>query len=281
MGVLSHPTVKRWSDRLALLLFSALLTVAAAFLLVPLVISAVLSFDARSFVGRFPPPALSLRWYRSLAENSAYADGFFVSLQIGLAATVLATIIGALAALFLDRYRFPGRAGLETALLSPKFVPTVVIGFALLTTAGALGIIDGWWRLLAGHLVITLPFTVRATLAALVGVRRSLVEAAMTLGASELRAYWDVVLPLARSGLVSGAVFAFVMSFDEVALSLFLSDPFSQTLPVVLVSEMRANLSLTIAAVSTLLVGLTVALVVLLARFVGFGRLFGEGIYRP
>jgi putative spermidine/putrescine transport system permease protein len=133
----------------------------------------------------------------------------------------------------------------------------------------------------AGHLIITLPFTVRATLAALVGVRRSLVEAATSLGASEARAYWDIVIPLVRSGILSGALFAFVMSFDEVALSLFLSDPSSQTLPVVLVSEMRANLSLTIAAVSTILVGATVIIVALLAWFVGLGRVFGQGIYRP
>jgi putative spermidine/putrescine transport system permease protein len=273
--------MKRLGDHIATGLFAALFVLVLAFLLVPLAISVILSFDGRSFIGKFPPPRYSLRWYESLAGNSAYYDAFLVSLQIGLIATVIATVAGGAAALFLTRYDFPGRGSLETALLSPKFVPTVVIGFALLSTAGALGIVDGWWRLVAGHLIVTLPFTVRATLAALVGVRRSLLEAAQTLGASEWRAYWDITLPLARSGIVSGALFAFVMSFDEVALSLFLSDPFSQTLPVVLVSEMRANLSLTIAAVSTILVGATVFLVILLARFAGLGRLFGEGIYRP
>jgi putative spermidine/putrescine transport system permease protein len=265
----------------AALLFWALLVAVIAFLLVPLVISVVLSFDARSFVGSFPPPRLSLRWFQSLAGNISYADGLWISLQIGVLATVLATVLGGAAAFFLDRYEFPGRHVMETALLSPKFVPTVVIGFALLGAASALQIFDGWWRLLAGHLIITIPFTVRATLAALVGVRRSLVEAATSLGANEPRAYWDVVIPLARSGILSGALFAFVMSFDEVALSLFLSDPSSQTLPVVLVSEMRANLSLAIAAVSTILVGATVFVVALLAWFVGLGRVFGQGIYRP
>jgi putative spermidine/putrescine transport system permease protein len=273
--------MKRLGDSVATLLFVAVLGSTLAFLLVPLIVSIVLSFDARSFVGSFPPPRLSLRWYRDIVDNPGYQDGFWISLQIGLLATLLATVFGGAAALFLERYSFRGRNVLEIALLSPKFVPTVVIGFALLGAAGALQIVDGWWRLLAGHLIITMPFTVRATLAALVGVRKSMFEAALTLGASEPRAYLDIVMPLARSGIVSGALFAFVMSFDEVAVSLFLSDPFTQTLPVVLVAEMRANLSLTIAAVSSLLIGATLLLVLLLDRYVGLNRVFGEGIYRP
>jgi putative spermidine/putrescine transport system permease protein len=128
--------------------------------------------------------------------------------------------------------------------------------------------------------IITLPFTVRAALAGLVGVRRSLVEAAMSLGATEGRAMLDVVVPLARTGMVSGALFAFALSFDEVAVSIFLSDPFTTTLPVALVAEMRANLNLTIAAVSTLFVVLTVALILVLDWLVGLDRVIGYGIYR-
>lgn len=272
--------MKRLLDRLAALLFGALFALALGFLVVPTLVALVLSFDARDFLGPFPPPSLSLRWYRALAGNEAYLDGLKVSLQIGAVATLVSLVAGAMAAVAIDRYALPWRDGIEAALLSPKFVPTVVIGFALLGLLSLLGLRDGWWRLLAGHIVITLPFTVRATLAALVGVRPSLVEAAMSLGAREGRALVDVVLPLARTGIVSGAIFAFVLSFDEVAVSLFLSDPFTTTLPVALVAEMRANLNLTIASVSTLFAALTVAVIVLLDRLVGLDRVLGYGAYR-
>lgn len=272
--------MKRLGDLAATLAFGALFGLAILFLLIPLVVAAVLSFDARPYIGPFPPPALSLRWYTALFENTAYAEGLWTSLEIGLIATAVSVVAGGLAALFIHRFRFPGRDAVETAFLSPKFVPTVVVGFSILALSALLGIRDGWWRLLAGHVIITLPFTLRATLAALVGIRRSLVEAAMILGATEPRAYLDVVLPLARTGVLSGALFAFVLSFDEVAVSLFLSDPFTTTLPVALVAEMRANLNLTIAAVSTLFVAFTAVAILVLDRLVGLDRIIGYGIYR-
>jgi putative spermidine/putrescine transport system permease protein len=272
--------MKRIGDRIAAAIFIASLVFTIVFLVVPLVVALVLSFDAREFIGPFPPTALSLHWYRALLDNSTYWDGLKTSLQIGLCATAVSVVAGGMAALALDRYPIPWRGSIETALLSPKFVPTVVIGFSILGLTSLIGIRDGWWRLFFGHVIITLPFTVRATLAGLVGVRRSLVEAAMSLGATEPRAILDVVVPLARTGIVSGALFAFVLSFDEVAVSIFLSDPFTTTLPVALVAEMRANLNLTIAAVSTLFVVLTVVLIVVLDRLVGLDRVIGYGIYR-
>lgn len=272
--------MRRLLDRVGAVLFGALVALSFGFLVVPSLVALVLSFDARDYLGAFPPPALSLRWYRALAENDAYLEGLKVSLQIGAAATLVSLLAGAMAAVALDRYRLPFRDGIEAALLSPKFIPTVVVGFALLGLFSLLGIRDGWWRLLAGHVVITLPFTVRATLAALVGVRPVLFEAATSLGAREGRALLDIVLPLARTGIVSGALFAFVLSFDEVAVSLFLSDPFTTTLPVALVAEMRANLNLTIASVSTIFGGLAVLLILLLDRLVGLDRVLGYGIYR-
>ena len=272
--------MKRLADRIAGLLFGAIAILALAFLIVPSLVAVILSFDARDYLGPFPPQAFSLRWYRALQENDAYWDGLTVSLQIGVLATIVSLVAGGMAALALDRYAWPGRDAIEAALLSPKFVPTVVIGFALLGLLSALGLRDGWWRLLMGHVVITLPFTVRSTLAALVGVRPSLLEAAQSLGASPLRALADIVLPLARTGLASSALFAFVLSFDEVAVSLFLSDPFTTTLPVALVAEMRANLNLTVASVSTLFGLLTLVLILILDRLVGLDRILGYGIYR-
>ncbi|WPB86756.1 ABC transporter permease [Sediminicoccus rosea] len=263
-------------DLLARLMARAAVLAAVLFLLVPLLVACLLSFDDRSFLGAFPPREFSLRWYRAFATNPTYMDGLFVSLQLGLVAAAIATILGTMGALALMDPRLAGRDTLEAVFLSPKFIPTVVIGFSLLVFTAKLGIFDPFTRLVMGHVVITLPFTLRAVLASLIGVKRSQIEAAISLGASEARALWDVAVPAARSGIVAGAAMAFVLSFDEVAVSLFLSDAFTQTLPIALVAEMRANLNLTIAAVSTVFLAATLVLLLLLDRTIGIERLAGD-----
>lgn len=252
----------------------------ALFLAMPLGVCIVLSFDARDFLGRFPPPALSLRWYRAFFDNPDYLGGLAISVELAVLATAIAVIVGTAAALALARFRFRGRDTLEAMFLMPKFVPTVVVGFSLLGFTAAIGLRDAFTRLLIGHAVIVLPFTIRAALASLIGIRPSLVEAAISLGASERRALLDIVVPLARTGIVAGAVMAFVLSFDEVAVSLFLSDPFTQTLPVILIAEMRANLNLTIAAVSVAFLALSGIVLMALDRTLGLDRVIGQGVYR-
>jgi len=266
----------RWLDPMLRLATRGVAWAAVLFLLVPLLVACLLSFDDRSFLGPFPPTQFSTRWYRALLDNPAYLDGFQTSLQVALLAAGLATLVGTAAALALVDPRLLGRGVLEAAFLSPKFVPSVVIGFSLLVFTARLGLFDPLLRLVLGHTIITLPFTLRAVLASLVGLRRSQVEAAMSLGASPGRALWDVAVPAARSGIVAGAALAFVLSFDEVAVSLFLSDAFTQTLPIALVAEMRANLNLSIAAVSTLFLGAVLLLLVVLDRTLGLERLAGD-----
>lgn len=272
-----------WSgvaDQAAGLLFRLLLAIAVLFLVLPIIVSVVLSFDNRQFLGPFPPTQFSLRWYRSFLDNPAYLDGLMVSLRLAAVSTLISTVAGACAAYALSVSRWPGRDTVETLFLSPKFVPTVVIGFSILGFASAIEIFDPFTRLIMGHVVITIPFTVRATLASLVGIRRSLVEAAISLGAPPWRAFLDVTLPLARTGVIAGGLMAFVLSFDEVAVSLFLSDAFTQTLPIALVAEMRANLNLTVAAVSTVFAAVTILIVLFLERTLGLDRVIGQGLYR-
>lgn len=266
-------------DVAAGLAFRLLLLLAILFLVFPILVSFLLSFDNRAFLGSFPPTQLSLRWYRAFLDNPAYLDGLFVSLKLATIATAISTIAGTCAAYVLSTGSWRGRDTIETLFLSPKFVPSVVIGFSILAFASAIHVFDPLTRLIMGHVVITLPFTVRATLASLVGIKRSTVEAAISLGASPLRAFLDITLPLARTGVVAGALMAFVLSFDEVAVSLFLSDAFTQTLPIALVAEMRANLNLTVAAVSTVFAAVTILIVVLIDRIIGLDRVIGQGIY--
>jgi putative spermidine/putrescine transport system permease protein len=267
-------------DRAAGIAFRLLLAAAVLFLVLPIIVSVLLSFDDRSFLGPFPPTRFSLRWYRSFLDNPAYLDGLIVSLKLAVISTIISSVAGASAAYVLSASRWPGRDTVEMLFLSPKFVPTVVIGFSILGFSSAIGMFDPFTRLIMGHVVITIPFTVRATLASLVGIRRSLVEAAISLGAPPWRAFLDVTLPLARTGVIAGGLMAFVLSFDEVAVSLFLSDAFTQTLPIALVAEMRANLNLTVAAVSTVFAAVTILIVFFLDRTVGLDRVVGQGLYR-
>ena len=273
----------RWrvvADRTAGAAFLLLLVATILFLIIPIIVSGVLSFDDREFIGPFPPTTFSLRWYRSFLANPSYVDGLVVSLKLALLSASIATAVGAGAAFALAESRWRHRDLIELMFLSPRFIPTVVIGFSMLGFASAIHVFDAFTRLVLGHIVITIPFTVRATLASLIGIRRSLSEAAISLGASPWRAFLDITLPLARTGVIAGALMAFVLSFDEVAVSIFLTDAFTQTLPIALVAEMRANLNLTVAAVSTIFATLAVLIVLFLDRAVGLDSIIGEGMYR-
>lgn len=267
------------TDQVAGVLFWLVPASVVLFLLLPIVVAVLLSFDDREFLGAFPPTNFSLRWYRSFFDNPAYLAGLVTSLKLALLSTAISVAAGTAAAVALAATRWPGRHALETLFLSPKMVPTVVIGFSILGMASALHIFDAFTRLVVGHVIITIPFTIRAALASLVGIRRSLVEAATSLGATQWRAFADVTLPLAKTGIIAGALLAFVLSFDEVAVSLFLADAFSQTLPIALVAEMRTNLNLTVAAVSTVFALLTVLIVIALDRTTGLDNVIGKGLY--
>ncbi len=270
----------RYTDDIAFWLLMALMGVTLAFLVAPIVVSVMMSFDGRSYLGKFPPPEYSLRWYQNFFSDTYYLTGLKTSLVLAVITTVVSTVAGVSAAIVLERYDFPGKKAMEALFLSPLVVPAVVIGFALLLFFSLIGIIDGFTRLMGGHIIITFPYTVRTTLAGLVGIRATLTEAAMTLGATERQAFWDVTFPLARTGMVAGAVFAFAFSMDDVAVSLFLTSPDTYTLPVAMVSMMRTNFDLTIAAAAVVLMLFTLGLIVLLDWLVGLERLIGRGIFR-
>jgi putative spermidine/putrescine transport system permease protein len=188
--------------------------------------------------------------------------------------------VGVATACAVDRGTFAGKDALISLFLSPLIVPPVVTGFALLLFLSQMGLINGFARLLCGHIIITVPYTIRSTLASLAGINRSLTEAALILGATERRAFWDVTFPLARTGIVSGAIFAFAVSMDDVAVSIMLTDAKTYTLPIALISSMRANFDLTIAAASVMLMLVTVGLIVILEKFVGLNRAIGQGVFR-
>jgi putative spermidine/putrescine transport system permease protein len=256
------------------------IVVAMLFLVAPLVVTIVMAFDARSYLGPLPPPALSLRWFVRCFSQDSFVSGLRVSLTLAALAAMISSIVGAAAAVALDGADFFGRGVLVALFLSPLVVPPVVIGFSLLLALSQVGVVDGFVRLLCGHVIITMPYTIRATLASLVGRDPTLTEAALVLGATERQAFWSVTLPLIRTGIITGAIFAFAVSLDDVAVSTFLTDPTTYTLPVALVSAMRASFDLTIAAAAVMLMAVTALLIFVLDRAVGFNRLIGQGMFR-
>lgn len=249
------------------------------FLVVPLVVTTLMAFDARSYLGPLPPPALSLRWFVNFFSQETLINGLRVSAALAVLASMISSAVGAAAAVALDRAAFFGRGLVLMLFLSPLVVPPVVIGFSLLLALSQAGVADGFVRLLCGHVIITLPYTIRATLASLVGRDPALTEAALVLGANERQAFWSVTLPLIRTGIITGAIFAFAVSLDDVAVSTFLTNPSTYTLPVALLSAMRANFDLTIAAAAVMLMAVTAVLIFVLDRAVGFNRLIGQGMF--
>jgi putative spermidine/putrescine transport system permease protein len=272
--------MKRLVDDLVLVVIVALSLVTLAYIIAPIVVSFAMSFDARTYLGPFPPRRLSLQWYGRLFSNEHFIEGFRTSLLLAVVATGISAVVGVMAAVAVSQYEFRGKALLSSLFLSPLMVPAVVLGFGLVMFLGHLGIFIGFVRLLAGHILITLPYTIRATLAGLTGIRPSLREAAMTLGANERQVFWDITFPLAKTGIVAGCVFAFASSLDDVAVSVFLYDPDSYTLPIALISYMRANFDLSVAAAAVFLAAITFVLVLVLDRAVGLDKIMGQGIYR-
>ncbi len=164
---------KRLADALFEALYLALITLFIAFSVIPVLVSLVLSFDARGFIGPFPPNSFSLRWYESFLADNYYHDGLVTSLIVAAVATAISTVAGTLAAVALHQARFRGRAALQAMLLSPLVVPNVVLGFGMLMFASRLGIIDGLPRLIMGPRAHHLPYVMRTTAASLVGIRAS------------------------------------------------------------------------------------------------------------
>jgi putative spermidine/putrescine transport system permease protein len=271
---------QRVADDVARVTVSGVIVATVLLLLLPLAMTLSMSFDARDYLGDFPPPALSMRWYEKFFSDPYLLKGLKTSVQLAALTAVVSTALGVSAAVALNR--MPSRYAqlLISLFLSPLIVPGVVIGFALLIFYARIGIESTFLRLLGAHVLITFPYAIRTVLAALGGIRPSFTEVAQSLGASPTKAFWTVTFPLARTGIAAGAIFAFVFSLDDVAVSIFLSDPDRYTLPVALVSMLHANFDLTIAAVAVLIMGTSIGLMLLLDWVAGLDRVIGSGYYK-
>jgi putative spermidine/putrescine transport system permease protein len=247
--------------KIALLGFTALV---AGFLLLPVVFIVLLSFGSSRWLA-FPPPGWTLKWYQELFADPAWLDAALTSARIATMTAILSVVIGLLASFALVRGNFRGREILRGLLLTPMVLPVVVFAIAIYAFFLRLGLGGTSIGFVIAHTVLALPFAIIPIATALEGFDKSIEDAAIVCGASPLEARLRITLPSIRIGIFSAAIFSFLASWDEVVVAIFMASPSLQTLPVKIWGSLRSDLSPVIAAASSLLVGLTLALMVVTA----------------
>ncbi len=254
--------------RILLGLFCAAVAVA---LVAPALVVIPLSFtDKPSFV--FPPSGWSTQWYGNFFHDPTWLSAVAASFRVAALVVVVATAAGTAAAVALTRTTFRGQQAVRAALLAPMIVPVIVVAvglYALFLRYHLLGTTIGF---VAAHSILALPFVVIPVTASLQGFDRRLESAAAICGADQWTTFRQVVLPLVAPGVLSGALFAFVTSFDEVVTSLFISSPYLQTLPVKMYSSVTRDTDPTIAAAATLILALTTVVTLIATLFFARGN---------
>ncbi len=243
------------------------------FLLAPVLIVIPLSFSGDVFMA-FPPSSWSLRWYASIGQHPKMIDAFFFSLKLAGAVTAVNLVVAVPAAYALVRLAPPGAATLMSVLTAPLLLPTIVLALAMLIVAARAGLLATPQGLFLAHLVVTLPYALRIISTALATVPIAVEEAAATLGATPLTVFRRVTLPLIIPGLVAAGALSFLVSFDEVVLSLFMSGPRLSTLPVEMYHHVESRADPLVAAISVLLVLFTLLIVIVVDRSLGLARTF-------
>jgi len=267
----------RFSERIGRLAYRGAVWVGFGFLLLPILLVLWLSFFSNEILS-LPPDGYSLRWYEGLLAKRDFIDGFILSLEVAVMATLIGLAVSLPASLVLVRGRFTGREAILNFLMAPLIVPAIVIGAALyiffvqVEIATDIPLSGSASGLVGAHVLLTIPWCIRLLTANLVGLDPAIEEAAASLGARSLVILGRVTLPLIWPGLVAAALFAFVVSFGNLEISLFLVAPGETTLPIAILQYLEWKLDPTIAAVSTLQVVVIGAGLFATDRMVGLSR---------
>ncbi|MEX3933587.1 ABC transporter permease [Paraburkholderia phymatum] len=223
------------------------------YLILPVLAIVPLSFSSSTFLV-YPIPGWSLRWYQNLIASDEWRMAAKNSFIVAPSATVLATVLGTLAAIGLTKANFKGKALLMAVLISPMIVPVVVVGVGMYLFFAPLGLANTYIGLIMAHASLGVPFVVTTVAATLQGFNYNLVRASLSLGANPVKTFFNITLPVIAPGVISGALFAFATSFDEVVVTLFLAGADQTTLPRQMFTGIRENISPTIAALATILI---------------------------
>lgn len=252
-------------------------TLFVAFVLAPILIVCVVAFTPEGFLS-VPTTRLSLRWFRAILDYPEFITAFWNSVWLAALSSAIAVGFSVPAAVAIARHRFPGREAMTALFLSPLMIPHVVLGIAFLRFFTQIGLGGTFLGLVLSHIVIVLPFALRLVLASAVGLDRALEHAAISLGASDWIVFRRVTLPLILPGLASGWALAFIQSFDEVTMTVFIAAPSTVTLPVRMFLYIQDNIDPLVTSVSACVIVVTVLFMLLMDRLYGLERLLvGRG----
>lgn len=251
------------------LLFNALVI---TFMMAPLVIVCVVAFTPENTL-TIPTTQFSLRWFRAVFAHSDFVQSFRNSLWLAFLSATLATVLAVPAGLAIAHHSFPGRDFLNGLFLSPLIIPHLVLGVALLRTFSLIGATGSFFWLTLAHVVIITPYALRLVLASVAGSDRSAEQAALSLGASQATVFRRITLPMILPGVTGGWLLAFINSFDEVTMSIFVTAPSTVTLPVRMYMYATESIDPLMAAVSALMVALTAVAMLVLDRVYGLDKI--------
>ena len=242
---------------------TVIVTLAMVMMALPNIVIIPASFGGEEYI-IFPPRTLSTRWYENFFQSAVWRTATANSLIVALLSMIASTLIGTLAALGLVRVKPELRSLLMSVFLLPAIVPTIITGVALYGILSSFGLRGGIFGIVVGHTILASPFVIINVIAALQRMDMSLVNGARSLGASPWRAFYHVTLPVIWPGIAAGAIFAFLTSFSEIVLSLFLTSSSTITLPVQMWSGIRFEINPTVAAASSLFVVLSCLMLLLI-----------------
>lgn len=248
----------------------------ALFILLPNIIIIISSFSGLSYI-YFPPRDLTLRWYAEAIAKPEFIDSFRQSIVLALITMVISTMIGFIACLSIRRLPSSVQPWLVGVIMSPVMLPTIILGIALLQFFALTRTSLSLWTLVIGHVVISIPYTVRLISDSLHALPKNLEWAAESLGASPFRVAREVVLPSVKSGLIAGALFAFIISFENITISIFLASPRAVTLPVRIYGYTESTIQTWLIAICSMTIIFTSILMWFTERTVGLRKVYYSG----
>ncbi|MFN8591861.1 MAG: ABC transporter permease [Thermomicrobiales bacterium] len=267
-------------SRIWRLLFPLVLIAACIYLLAPTVVAVLASVSETAYL-TFPPHGVSGKWYGNFLERDDFVGSLFFSLGLAIVVALLAVVVAVALARIIGRRRGIGRSSLTSMAYLPLILPTIVYGPALLLFAARIGLNADYGGALltlgAAHLILALPFAIQSVLVGYEGLDPALEEAAMSMGAKPRSVFRHVTLPLLMPSIVAGGTFAFLTSFDEPIVALFLSRADMITLPVQIFTYLRFKPDPTVAAIATVMIVLSLIAVLIADRLVGLGKMMGLG----
>ena len=237
------------------------------FMLAPIIVIFLISFSGTELI-LFPPSSYSLRWFVQFFKSGEFIDSTLLSLVIAVESTVLVLLLSVLAALSITKHTFRGKRIVEIFLLSPLFIPRILLGVGLLILFVKLGIVGTMSGMVIAHVLILIPYATRSLLVGFYGIDPAIEEAARCLGAHPVKAFFKVTLPLLKSGLLAAAMFSFITSFADILLALFLSGPKTVTLPLRMFNYLEWNHDPFIAAMAVLQILFILIMALILGKLV-------------